>query len=68
MVSVCTVPARGGRSCEHFGGYKTLNRIPLPLHTTLRKVLIYECGNACKMNLFNYHMFNRFGHGLYMDR
>ena len=21
MVSVCTVPARGGRSCEHFGGY-----------------------------------------------
>ena len=31
MVSVCTVPARGGRSCEHFGGYKTINRIPLPL-------------------------------------
>ena len=28
MVSVCTVP-RGGRSCEHFGGYKTINRIPL---------------------------------------
>ena len=25
-------PARGGRSCEHFGGYKTINRIPLPLH------------------------------------
>ena len=22
--------ARGGRSCEHFGGYKTKNRIPLP--------------------------------------
>ena len=22
-------PARGGRSCEHFGGYKTINRIPL---------------------------------------
>ena len=34
MVSVCTVPARGGRSCEHFGGYKTINRIPLPLLTT----------------------------------
>ena len=31
MVSVCTVPARGGRLCEHFGGYKTINRIPLPL-------------------------------------
>ena len=30
MVSVCTVPARGGMSCEHFGGYKTINRIPLP--------------------------------------
>ena len=29
MVSVCTVPARGGRSCEHFGGYKTINQIPL---------------------------------------
>ena len=24
-------PARGGRLCEHFGGYKTINRIPLPL-------------------------------------
>ena len=32
VVSVCTVPARGGRSCERFGGYKTINRIPLPLH------------------------------------
>ena len=36
MVSVCTVPARGGRSCEHFGGYKTLNRIPLPIVHLLR--------------------------------
>ena len=33
MVSVCTVPARGGRLCEHFGGYKTLNRIPFPLQS-----------------------------------
>ena len=24
-------PARGGRLCERFGGYKTINRIPLPL-------------------------------------
>ena len=24
-------PARGGGSCERFGEYKTLNRIPLPL-------------------------------------
>ena len=28
VVSVCTVPAREGRSCGHFGGYKTINRIP----------------------------------------
>ena len=39
MVSVCTVPARGGRSCEHFGGYKTINRIPLPfIYIYTRKV------------------------------
>ena len=31
MVSVCTVPARGGGSCERFGGYKTINRILVPL-------------------------------------
>ena len=24
-------PARGGRLCEHFGGYKTINRILLTL-------------------------------------
>ena len=36
MVSVCTVPARGGRSCEHFGGYKTINRIPLNDHPSNR--------------------------------
>ena len=34
MVSVYR-PARGGRSCERFGGYKTLNRIPLPLYLVL---------------------------------
>ena len=28
MVSVCKVPAMGGRSCERFRGYKTINRIP----------------------------------------
>ena len=38
MVSVCTVPARGGRSCEHSGGYKTIDRIPLPLTKTRRGV------------------------------
>ena len=40
MVSVCTVPARGGRSCEHFGGYKTLNRIPLLSSLDLKALLI----------------------------
>ena len=29
MVSCVYRPARGGRSCEHFGGYKTINRIPI---------------------------------------
>ena len=28
VCSLCTVPARGGRLCERFGGYKTINRIP----------------------------------------
>ena len=40
MVSVCTVPARGGRSCEHFGGYKTINRIPLPLVVVVVVVVV----------------------------
>ena len=31
MVSVYSVPARERRSWEHFGGYKTINRIPLHL-------------------------------------
>ena len=35
MVSVCTVPAREGRSCEHFGGYTTINRISLPLYSSI---------------------------------
>ena len=36
MNNVCTVPARGGRSCEHFGGYKTINRIPFTYKRTVR--------------------------------
>ena len=35
MVSVCTVPARGARSCERFGGYKTINQIPLIIYIKL---------------------------------
>ena len=41
MVSVCSVPARGGRLCEHFGGYKTINPIPLPL----RHVYLMDCSS-----------------------
>ena len=37
MVSVYTVPARGGRSCEHFGGYKTINRIPFYLKLLFKR-------------------------------
>ena len=39
MVSVCTVPARGGRSCERFGGYKTINRIPFIMGYRLIRVV-----------------------------
>ena len=40
MVSICTVPARGGRSCEHFGGYKTINRIPLKPTVQRSQILV----------------------------
>ena len=40
MVSVCTVPARGGRSWERFSGYKTINRIPLPLLECLILIIL----------------------------
>ena len=39
MVSVCTVHARGGMSCERSGGYKTINRIPLPLVSALHIIV-----------------------------
>ena len=32
---MCTVPARGGRLCEHFGVYKTINQIPYALTPSL---------------------------------
>ena len=47
MVSVCTVPARGGRSCEHFGGYKTINRIPLPLYAGILFTLYHQKTKNC---------------------
>ena len=34
-------PARGGRSCERFGGYKTINRILLPLMTKITFEMYY---------------------------
>ena len=37
------MPARGGRSCEHFGGYKTINRIPLyELDLELRHFILFS--------------------------
>ena len=51
MVSVCTVPARGGRSCERFGGYKTINRIPLPLGFPYMDIkLLWE---LCRVSLYS---------------
>ena len=41
MVSVCTVPASEGRSCERFDGYKTINRIPLPIAYFKKTPLMY---------------------------
>ena len=35
-------PARGGRLCEHIGGYKTINRIPLPFTTVFANMLYME--------------------------
>ena len=32
--------ARGGRLCEHFGGYKTINRIPLPFTFRMLNILM----------------------------
>ena len=62
MVSVCTVPARGGRSCEHFGGYKTINRIPLFISLILKLVVLYlaklghwEAGSINKKEIL-YHI------------
>ena len=50
MVPVCSVPARGGRSCERFGGYKTINRIPLycvPSMTTCNQEVTKEIFRDC---------------------
>ena len=33
-------PAREGRSCEHFGGCKTMNRIPLYIRITMDYILV----------------------------
>ena len=47
MVSVCTVPARGGRLCERFGGYKTINRIPY-LHIHMVGTRIFDLAGTCQ--------------------
>ena len=46
MFSVCTVPARGGRLCECFGGYKTINRIPTPLDMLSPSMFHQQCPAA----------------------
>ena len=50
MVSVCTVPARGGRSCEHFGGYKAINRIPLYVVFIERSLYKGNCSESIMHN------------------
>ena len=43
-----TVPAREGRLCEHFGGYKNINRIPFISEATPIYLLVLraqEVGN-----------------------
>ena len=42
-------PAREGRLCEHFGGYKAINRIPLPL-----KLRFYSRKRNIAFHLSNY--------------
>ena len=42
-------PARGGRLCEHFGGYKTINRIPLPLF--IHVLVNFTMGPMSKINI-----------------
>ena len=36
--------ARGGRSCEHFGGYKTINQIPF----------LFICRALCNIGIHYY--------------
>ena len=57
MISVC---ARGGRSCEHLGGYKTINRIPLPLYGCVHTWKLFSKGRfyteKCADKIFSYHI------------
>ena len=50
MVYVCTVPSRGGRSCEYFGGYKTINRIPFDTADHLVHTIVTRGG--CTRSIF----------------
>ena len=60
MVSVCTGLLGGGRSCEHFGGYKAISGIPLPLpllsiacHITLSHIPLQGFDYSFKTIPFN---------------
>ena len=53
VVSRVYRPARGGRSCERFGGYKTINRIPLPLgmSTKVYDLMYTDINNVDKVEM-----------------
>ena len=52
MVSVCTVPARGVRSGERFGGYKTINRILTNALGQERAMIKRTCAETSLSSLF----------------
>ena len=64
MVSVCTGLLGGGRSCEHFGGYKTINQIPLSSinfkDTVLVQIILifslYDCMYASIVSGHVFHL------------
>ena len=53
-VPVQARPAREGRSCEHFGGYKTLNRIPLLLATEYLAAILLKKVTMNKSHTANF--------------
>ena len=50
MVYLCTLPDREERLCEHFGGYKTINQILLPLEGTTLKYYLHLTPSPLESN------------------